>query len=282
MSESGDTGPYDATTVVGARIKIDSHFATIRFYGEVPPTKGIWFGVEWDDPSRGKHSGEHQGTKYFNCSVPHSASFIRPSPKIKFGGTFLKALQHKYVQPSSTPTGNSDLSQDTYKIQFGANPKIEVEAVGFEKVHKRQSNLEKLLEVGLDDYEISSAGIPGEIKAAAPSIKDLNISRNLISHWRIVADICEQLEGLNVLRVNQNRFEPLVSPFSRTNAFEALEILSLTNTKTTWEQIEYLEPCLKKLRQLHIGFNGISSFTSQSRKVQGFENLEVLNIESNA
>ncbi|ORX80350.1 RNI-like protein [Basidiobolus meristosporus CBS 931.73] len=279
MSKSEDARAYEARAVVGARVKIDNHFATIRFYGEVPPTKGVWFGVEWDDQERGKHSGEHEGRRYFQCSKPNSASFVRPSAKIKFGGTFLDALRCKYVQQNDIHL--EDSTQDIYKIQFGANPKIEVEAVGFEKIHKHQSNLGQIVEVGLDDYEISSAGVPGEIRQVAPKIRDLNLSQNLLPNWEVVADICEQLGELSILRVNRNRFEPLTAPFSRTNAFMALEILSSNKTRITWEQVECLAPCMKALRQLHIGFNGISMFTSPGHAVQGFANLEVLDIESN-
>ena len=28
---------------------------------------GEWVGVEWDDSSRGKHNGEHDGVQYFTC-----------------------------------------------------------------------------------------------------------------------------------------------------------------------------------------------------------------------
>lgn len=28
---------------------------------------GIWLGVEWDDPQRGKHDGSYEGTQYFKC-----------------------------------------------------------------------------------------------------------------------------------------------------------------------------------------------------------------------
>ena len=32
-------------------------------------------GVEWDDASRGKHSGCHEGTQYFTCRyIPHTES----------------------------------------------------------------------------------------------------------------------------------------------------------------------------------------------------------------
>ena len=51
--------------VVGDRVECTGHKATVRFIGEVPPTKGTWLGVEWDDPARGRHSGCHEGTQYF-------------------------------------------------------------------------------------------------------------------------------------------------------------------------------------------------------------------------
>lgn len=56
---------------VGDRLECDGHRGTILFIGEVPPTKGTWYGVEWDDPSRGKHDGTHQGTAYFTTRYTH-------------------------------------------------------------------------------------------------------------------------------------------------------------------------------------------------------------------
>lgn len=46
-----------------------TYLGTILYAGSIPPTPGIWFGVEWDDPSRGKHGGVHEGTgvRYFSC-----------------------------------------------------------------------------------------------------------------------------------------------------------------------------------------------------------------------
>lgn len=51
--------------IIGERIECDGHRGTVLFVGEVPPTKGNWLGVEWDDPARGKHSGTHEGIQYF-------------------------------------------------------------------------------------------------------------------------------------------------------------------------------------------------------------------------
>lgn len=52
---------------IGKRLSYDGRLCTVRYHGEVQGTKGEWLGVEWDDPTRGKHAGEHQDVKYFEC-----------------------------------------------------------------------------------------------------------------------------------------------------------------------------------------------------------------------
>lgn len=61
----------------------DGERGTVRFVGDVPPTKGLWLGVEWDHPElRGKHNGCHEGVKYFdpvNKNTEATSSFVRSS-----------------------------------------------------------------------------------------------------------------------------------------------------------------------------------------------------------
>lgn len=52
---------------INSRIRLNGYPGTIRFVGEVRGTRGTWLGVEWDDPSRGKHNGEKDGIRYFSC-----------------------------------------------------------------------------------------------------------------------------------------------------------------------------------------------------------------------
>lgn len=52
---------------IGARISLSSHVGTIRFIGPVEGYSGQWLGVEWDEPSRGKHDGTKDGVRYFSC-----------------------------------------------------------------------------------------------------------------------------------------------------------------------------------------------------------------------
>ena len=50
------------------RLSYDGALCTVRYIGRVGATPGEWLGVEWDDVLRGKHSGEHEGIKYFECT----------------------------------------------------------------------------------------------------------------------------------------------------------------------------------------------------------------------
>lgn len=54
---------------IGQRLSFSGALCTVRYIGTVQGTKGEWLGVEWDDPTRGKHAGEHEGVKYFECEI---------------------------------------------------------------------------------------------------------------------------------------------------------------------------------------------------------------------
>ena len=50
---------------------------------------GVWFGVEWDDLSRGRHSGEHEGVQYFTCKyVRYSQTISSQKSILTFFFTF--------------------------------------------------------------------------------------------------------------------------------------------------------------------------------------------------
>ena len=74
---------------VGLRLEVEGSKGTVMYDGVVEGTKGTWLGVEWDDPSRGKHNGTHAGVAYFQAKGPNSASFIREN-KANFGKSFMR------------------------------------------------------------------------------------------------------------------------------------------------------------------------------------------------
>jgi dynactin complex subunit len=66
------TGPLSpmqhVLSATGSRIYLLSgYFGTVKYFGPVDGTTGLWLGVEWDDPARGKHDGIKDGKRYFDC-----------------------------------------------------------------------------------------------------------------------------------------------------------------------------------------------------------------------
>jgi hypothetical protein len=195
----------------------------VRYIGEVAGTTGSWLGVEWDDPSRGKHDGQHKGVRYFSCTVPTrhlpsgghlidiftgrsksptAASFVRPTRPADAPQTFLSALHLKYA---------GDPSEDQHpprQIKFSGKV---AEEVGFEKVRRKQAQLNELQFVILDGVQVASARVPtgvGEgkdgqksIGQVCPKVRELDLSRNLFDRFGPVVEICSELPLLRNLRV---------------------------------------------------------------------------------
>ena len=157
-------------------------------------------------------------------SAPGSGSFIRPSQSISYGCTFLEALSSKYIELLHGE------KQKESVVLGSSNGIIEVEAVGLDKVRSKLSNLKNLREVSLDGENIAACDPPGSISKISPSkmlssfhfvlgvidqsadIRGLNLSKNLIASWDVVAFIASELPKLEVLDL---RFDLHSSLFKR-------------------------------------------------------------------
>ena len=80
---------------IGDRVRCDNHLGTVRYIGTVEPHQGLWLGVEWDDPSRGRHDGSVNGIQYFETTKPQAASFVRPN-KVKKCKNIIEAIRERY------------------------------------------------------------------------------------------------------------------------------------------------------------------------------------------
>lgn len=80
---------------IGSRVKSGEDFGTVKYIGEIQGYKGVWYGVEWDDPARGKHDGVVDGVQYFRSSKIGAGSFVRPN-KISPMRTCADAIRHYY------------------------------------------------------------------------------------------------------------------------------------------------------------------------------------------
>ncbi|KZV96199.1 RNI-like protein [Exidia glandulosa HHB12029] len=267
----------------GTRIALNDHNGTVRWVGQVQGTKGSWLGVEWDDPARGKHDGVKDGVRYFHCSVPGAGSFIRETPAIVRGRSFLAAFVEKYIDDPSQHQGAIE------KVTLGSsNGVIEVEAVNLNKIRSKLLNFASLREVSLDSERVSSAGEPNELRDKFPRLRGLDLTRSLIGDWQTVIAIAGQLPALQSLSLNYNRFQPLTEPL-HTTAFTNLSELRLNGSLVSWDQASHipkqastfalLSPALPALREVQLGYNRLSELSTEHR-IEA-RKLETLNVDGN-
>ncbi|SCV67226.1 BQ2448_5872 [Microbotryum intermedium] len=212
---------YYTATVSDAPIK---SVGTIRYVGSIPPTAGEWLGIEWDDPTRGKHDGVYDktGVRYFECrSKPSStsASFVRPSAKgIEYGQSFARALKAKYLDVPSHDTASTPLPSrldhsPSAEASAGSSQyydtlsNFKVEVVDLSKIKKTKlEDLQKLKQVGLEWEGVKGTGLQQgssaeeehlEVIRTLQALEKLDLSYSLVPTFQSVAEI---VQGLTRLR----------------------------------------------------------------------------------
>ncbi|KAJ4986893.1 tubulin-specific chaperone [Stagonosporopsis vannaccii] len=284
-----------ADMYIGKRLSFDGQLCTVRFRGAVEGTKGEWLGVEWDDPTRGKHSGEHKGHRYFRClsASSTSASFIRPTRKPDAPRSFVEALKAKYAddgfedpgvevvfvmkEGDSSRAREEPTARSNQPIRF--NGKV-AEEVGFDKIRKQLAQLEELKFVILDGLrmwrpEVRQSSRPDgqlewphgatDIRNACPKTHELDLSRNLLEEWREVAAICEQLDRLRSLRVDGTRFRDTSLTGKELDRclriFTNITTLKLEDNLLPWEDVVRITHQFSALTTFSASSNFYSSLT---------------------
>lgn len=226
---------------VGNRVSYQGDLCTIKWIGELPQWAGVQaYGVEWDDPSRGKHNGWLNNIQYFNTVVPMAGSFVKASRKKDGEVTFNQAVEEKYA----SEVGKSEV------LHVGKN-KI-IENVGFDKFRKRQQQLEKLPIISVDGFRIS--GCECDEKIDLISVHTLDLSHNLFTEFEVVYEICKDLENLRILVLNGNRLN-----WNGTNGLDQVVELSLTNCLIDIDSLDKIAWFFPNLRVLSLANNRLVS-----------------------
>ncbi|CAB3255016.1 unnamed protein product [Arctia plantaginis] len=81
QKELEDEAKLAEAVLVGARCQVSVprqgvRRATVRYNGPLEGARGIWIGVQYDEP-RGKNDGEVNGKRYFTCP-PKYGGFVKP------------------------------------------------------------------------------------------------------------------------------------------------------------------------------------------------------------
>ena len=259
---------------VGDRVQdlADGQRATVKYVGPVPPTKGVWLGVDWDaGDQRGKHDGSHEGQTFFKASTSKSGSFVR-SHKVRGGVTLNEAMKDKYGVDvcASINEGMVDDLRREIKASF-------IQMVGFEEISKEQADFKKLRTVDLSNSMLKS--LDPEQEHPLEKVTELNLAENLIADWKTVADICQSLRYLRSLTVNGNRLTlgPEVDQIlART--LPKVEELIMAEMSYTWSECLTIGQSFPALKTLQVPINRITVIQSFG---DVFENLVGLNLSAN-
>ncbi|XP_041353725.1 tubulin-specific chaperone E-like [Gigantopelta aegis] len=265
----------DGTRIgINDRIKSNNYFGTVKFIGEVESTEGLWLGVEWDDPQRGRHNGIHNGKQYFTTKHATSGSFVRPK-KVELGVTCFAALKDKYGRINEK---NAGVDVEELYVTGSNNQITVVEMVGAEKINIKQSKLENLTDVMLTDTGVYGAGPQNDLEKFTPNIRELDISKNLISSWIEIVEICKQLEYLKLLDLSENYLQIPENPHTLQNSFLKIKVLCLNKMNYTWQQILQCSSMFPSLKQLHMHSNCLCRLSAPSTELQ---KVVLLNLECN-
>ncbi|KIK58192.1 hypothetical protein GYMLUDRAFT_1006380 [Collybiopsis luxurians FD-317 M1] len=266
----------DSLPLVGDRISLSGYLATVKYVGNVENTTGIWIGVEWDSPERGKHDGVKDGKRYFSCRFPRAGSFIRPSPQVLRGVSFLQALKSKYVEEFY-----GTFSQE--KVILGSsNGAIEVEAVNLDKIRGKFANLARLREVSLENELVATVDEPGSIRETCPNVRGLDLSRSLLPSWTAIAEIAAELPALQRLALNWNRFpEGPLGVSKMSSAFLNLTDLQLNGTFISWQALHQVTSFMPNLLSVELGHNGLCFLEPGNPNIGADSLISSINLEGN-
>lgn len=203
---------------IGDRVQIGADLCTIKYSGEIDKWPGsITYGLEWDNPTRGKHSGSYNGHQLFHTSVAGSGSFIKRTVLLKKSvpnKTMWEALQEVYG------TSNESISEDNTDITFN---KKHVESFGFQRLNNMNSDYWKLKIISLNKKNISKISDPNIDGKVTLDVKCLDLGFNCFSDISELTKFAECCPDLQELNLSGNRFS--------INNYDHSKIVTVTQVK---------------------------------------------------
>lgn len=253
---------------VGTRLSYKGEVCTVRYVGTIGPwgEDTTAYGVEWDDPERGKNDGSLQGVRYFNTRVLGAGSFIKATRPHDGLVSFEEALHEKYSPETTTEEEMKSIRVSLSKM---------VESVGMEKVRRIQERFEAATNISLARMCVNTCGRGLENLV---SLKHLDLSGNLFVDWAEIIRLCRQVPSLHSLVLNGNR----VSTCSEADmAGCGVVDLSLQDTAVAVEDLKMLAPVFPRLESLNLARNQLSDLDPISPALDLFPRLRSVDLSYN-
>lgn len=280
---------------VGDRISVLGERGTIRYVGPLDTGAGddaagagrgaggvVWYGIEWVNCERGKHSGEYKARRLFTCRPGHG-SFLR-ADRAKFDPnvSFLQAVREKYLPDAGDGTAAdeaavNDAAQDSTIEVAGISRRIET--VGFARMGRLYSDLASATTIAVGERCIDRIDDVDAIRAALPNVQELDLSFNLLSSFAQLDALLEALPKLTSLKLCSNRFTRTALPADPSKS--SLRELDLSATMLPWTELAEVVRHLPKLRVLDASGCDLPT-PAAALQLDAFHNLTEVSLRHNA
>lgn len=253
----------------------DGFPATIRYVGKVASAKNqteIYIGVEWDDPTRGKHDGSviSRGTgevaRHFqtNDSGNTAGSFLRLS-KVDFGTELnLSVMKSRYVGEEAELVAPDNKFQDCYaRTTKGFTKPIEL--LGEVKIRKKQQ-LQDLTAISLRSLGIAKVEhVPSfEFLTLGARYVEVDLGSNLFSDWCQMAEVLKVFPNVENMSWASNKIGDFDLPNSRDhftlNQYTEVTVLNLNHCNIqSFQTAMIVAQSMPNLQELYLSGNDLSN-----------------------
>lgn len=261
---------------VGARVLYKGSMGIVRYIGKLHDQGDEeWIGVEWDDVTRGKHSGIHRGKHYFTSMVPNAATFVKAN-RLGDGGrvTFLQAAQHRFADAI-------DHSHREFTTVVGG---------AIFDIADEGSVTEEMSSIAVLD--VSNMGVAvvasrsSELRITLPRLRELYIARSLFTSIKIIMELMWAFPILRFLDASRNVLrDDIISDDKDTfkHGSHALEYLIMNHCILTWRGIRLCCGHMASLRELRLHNCKLRAFGEEVEQLlTTWHNLRVLDLDENS
>lgn len=234
---------------IGDRLKIGDHICTVKFVGKLPkwPDSNA-YGVEWDDPTRGKNSGTFEGQSYFETSKFNSGSFFKDSRLEEIasrGVSFYEAYSEKF----------RGSAEEFNELRLGSRV---IEAPDFEKVENRHRSRNCLERAILDHHAINNSPLSEAqwetMREGCVKVRHLDLSYNLLSDFHQTCVLLTHFDNLESVDLSRNVFTngwDMLNNF----VFPGVRELTMTGNELGIEPLQKIIGCFPNLESLDLSWN---------------------------
>ena len=281
----------DTSNLLGKRVELNEKTATIKYVGPLKHKKGvketeIWLGLEWDDKTRGKHNGTVENYEYFKTKNNENSGSLIKMTKVNVGQTFKGALGYKYnFYEEEGNDYHKDVDKALEKDNFIVTDKkiINIELVGKEKAAKKFSEFAYMPCIDLSYSYINNLG--NDLANILPRLKELSLTRTLLTKWSDFLSILLQFKNLNLLNFSENilifdeLFEEQIQKFISGEYKQHLNTLVLNNCNLDVYHLIKLSPLFTQLDYLYLKDNKINPEEYEKSENKKYIDENLSNIE---